>query len=157
MIFSLGLRRKLLKIIKSHWLISLKDKIHKFSSEQNFFLSILLKIIKPHWLISLKDKFHKFSSDQIFFSKHTTQDYQTPLADIFKRQISQILKWPKFFIQAPNTHFFFAPNIKWLLREQISKFSKIFKSSNLGFFPFLAYSQHMWFPRVLTFHFFDCL
>ena len=87
------------------------------------------------------------------FRRKIAQDYQAPLVDILKRQISRILKWPKFFSK-PQTLTLFAPNKKWLSREQISKFSKNFKSSSLGFFPYLLT------PNICdsqAFHSFDCL
>ena len=83
----------------------------------------------------------------------TAQDYQAPLANIFKRQISQILKWPKFFSQ-PQTLTLFASNQKVTLK--ITKFPDSQKIFKLGIFLFLACSQHMWFPS-LTFFFFNCL
>ena len=43
--------------------------------------------------------------------RKTVQDYQAPLADIFKRQISQILKWPNFFSN-PQTITLLTPNRK---------------------------------------------
>ena len=85
--------------------------------------------------------------------REISQDYQAPLANIFKRQISQILKWPKFFSQ-PQTLTLFASNQKVTLK--ITKFPDSQKIFKLGIFLFLACSQHMWFPS-LTFFFFNCL
>ena len=45
MIFSLGLRSELLKIIKPHWLLSLKEKFHKY-----FLLDQLFFFPKPQTL-----------------------------------------------------------------------------------------------------------
>ena len=77
-----------------------------------------------------------------------TQDYQATGWYLEKTNFTNSQVTQNFFFPDPQSFTLFAPNIKWLLREQISKFSKIFKSSNLGFFPFLAYSQHVCFLSI---------
>ena len=88
----------------------------------------------------------------IFFlglRRKTTQDYQAPLAVIFKRQNfanTQVTDF--FFLKAPNTHFVCFEQKITLKRTnfQILKNFQIFK---LRIFPFLACSQPMWFPSIL--------
>ena len=75
------------------------------------------------------------------------QDYQALLADILKRQISQILKWPKFFSKTPNTHFVCSQQ-KITLKRTNFQILKIFQIFKLEIFPFLAYSQHVWSPSI---------
>ena len=89
--------------------------------------------------------------------RKSAQDYQAPLANIFKRQISHILKWleKKKKILSSKHSLCLLPFLSSKhSREQISKFSKIFKSSNLGFFPFLFISNMC---DSQAFHLFDCL
>ena len=75
--------------------------------------------------------------------RKTAHDYQAPLADIFKRQISQILKWPKFFSKTPNTHFVCSQQKITFMRTNFQILKK-FQTFKLGIFPFLDYSQHVW-------------
>ena len=83
-----------------------------------------------------------------------TQDYQATGWYLEKTNFTNSQVTQNFFFPDPQSFTLFAPNIKWLLREQISKFSKIFKSSNIGFFPFLLV-PNMCDPQA--FHSFDCL
>ena len=75
-----------------------------------------------------------------------TQDYQAPLADIFKRQnftSSQVTEKKKFL--SSKHSLCLLPTKNNSQENKISKFLKIFKSSNFGFFPFLLV------PNILDF------